>query len=52
MTGQRYSFTRDELIEALTRLEVHPATLPGRGKAVVLAESMADALIGALTDDR
>ncbi len=42
-----YTFTRDELIEALTRLEMHVATSgPIAGK--VLADSMADAIIEAL----
>ena len=44
---RRYSFTRDELIDALTHLEVTvPTSGPLAGK--VLAESMADALIEAL----
>ena len=43
----RYSFTRAQLIDALTHLEVHVATSgPIAGK--VLADSMADALIEAL----
>lgn len=43
------AFTRDELIEALTRLEVTVATSgPVAGK--VLAESMADAIIEALDE--
>lgn len=46
-TEPRYSFTRDELINALTHLEVHVATSgPIAGK--VLADSMADAIIEAL----
>jgi len=40
-----YAFTRDELIEALTRIKVRP---PAHGK--VPAEWMADAIIGALDD--
>lgn len=48
--GPRYSFTRDQLTEALTRLEAYPATLPGRDKPVLIAESMADAIIEALED--
>lgn len=45
--ARRYSFTRDELIDALTHLEVRVATSgPIAGK--VLADSMADALIEAL----
>ena len=47
-----YTFTRSQLIDALCRLEVYPATLPGRDVPVVLAESMADAIIGALEDEK
>lgn len=47
-----YSFTRPQLIDALCRLEVYPAVLPGRDVPVVLAESMADALIEVLEDGK
>jgi hypothetical protein len=44
-----YAFTRAQLIGALARLEMHVATSgPIAGK--VLADSMADALIGALEE--
>ena len=43
-----YSFTRDRLIDVLCRLEAYPATLPGRDRPVLIAESMADAIIEAL----
>ena len=45
----RYSFTRDQLIDALTKLEAYPATLKS-GRVILLADSMADALIEALED--
>ena len=46
----RYSFTRGQLIDALTRLEAHVATSgPMAGK--IIAESMADALIEALSGE-
>jgi hypothetical protein len=45
--GLYYSFTRDELIDAISTLEAHVATSgPLAGK--ILADSMADAIIGAL----
>lgn len=45
----RYSFTRDQLIDALTHME---ATVPVDGRKTVLlnAESMADAIIEGLED--
>jgi hypothetical protein len=44
-----YAFTRDELIEAISRLEAHVAVSgPAAGK--ILADSMADAIIEALDD--
>ena len=46
-----YSFTRDQLIDALTRLEAYPATLKS-GRVILLAESMADAIIGALEEQK
>lgn len=49
---QRYSFTRDELIEALTSLEAYPATAGPGQRTFVVAESMADALIEALEAGR
>ena len=49
-TPQGISATRDELIEALTRLDVRVLTSgPAAGK--VCAESMADAIIEALTEE-
>ncbi len=45
-TGEQYMFTRDELVEALTRIQVRPVA----GK--VVAEWMADALIEVLSDVR
>ncbi len=48
---ERWSFTRDELIDALSRLEARvPTSGPLAGK--ILAESMADAIIEALTGKR
>src|SRR5450755_2561648 len=45
--GLYYSFTRDELIDAISTLEAHVATSgPLAGK--ILADSMADAIIAAL----
>lgn len=43
-----HSFTRDELIEALTRLEAYPASAGPGQRTFVVAESMADAIIEAL----
>jgi len=48
---RRYSFTREELINALAKLEAYPATLKD-GRVIILADSMADALIEALEDGR
>lgn len=45
--NEKFTFTRDQLIEALTCLEIHVAT-SGSLAGKVLAESMADALIEAL----
>ena len=45
---RRYSFTRDRLIGALTRLEAYPATSGDGKRTFIGAESMADAIIGAL----
>jgi hypothetical protein len=50
--SRRYSFTRDELIEALTRLEAYPATAGPGQRVFINAESMADALIEALAGPR
>ncbi len=48
MTGERmYVFTRDQLIEAVSHLEAYPATLKS-GRVVIMAESMADAILEAL----
>ncbi len=47
--GATFTATRDQLIDALTRLEVRVLTSgPAAGK--VIAESMADAIIEALDD--
>ena len=43
--GQKFSFTRDQLINALTRIQVRPVA----GK--VVAEWMADALIEVLSEE-
>ena len=49
-TGERmYVFTRDQLIEAVSRLEAYPAKLKS-GRVVIMAESMANAIIEALED--
>jgi len=40
-------FTRDQLIDAISRLEAYPATLKD-GRVVIIADSMADAIIEAL----
>jgi len=45
----RYSFTRAELIDALTRLETH-VLISGPAAGMINAESMADAIIEALED--
>jgi hypothetical protein len=45
----RYSFTRDQLIDALTRLDVS-VRVSGPAAGMINAESMADALIEALED--
>ncbi len=42
-----FSFTRPELIDAISRLEAYPATLQS-GRVVISAESMADAIIEGL----
>ena len=50
--GRRlYSFTREQLIGALTRLEAYPATAGPGQRVPINAESMADALIEALEAD-
>jgi hypothetical protein len=47
-SGRRvYQFTRGQLIDALTRLEMHVA-LSGPAAGKILADSMADAIIEAL----
>ena len=43
-----YRFTRDQLIDALTRLEAYPATSGDGKRTFIVAGSMADAIIGAL----
>ena len=43
-----YRFTRDQLIDALTRLEAYPAPRSDGKRSFIVAESMADALIEAL----
>ena len=49
---RRYSFTRDQLIDALTRLDLHPgrdaATMPMSARFYFPAGQMADAIIKAL----
>ena len=47
-----WSFTRDQLVEALTHLEAYPASAGPGQRVFINAESMADALIEALEDDR
>ncbi len=44
---ERYTFTRGQLIEAVSRLEAYPAKLKS-GRVVIMAESVADAIIEAL----
>ena len=44
---RRYSFTRDRLIDALTHLETR-VLVSGPAAGMINAESMADAIIGAL----
>lgn len=44
---RRYSFTRDQLANALTHAEVH-VRVSGPGAGLINAESMADAIIEAL----
>ena len=48
----RYSFTRAQLIDALTRLEAYPATAGPGQRTFVVAESMADAIIEAMETER
>jgi hypothetical protein len=49
---RRYTFTRPELIEAISHLEAYPATTdPGR-RVFISAESMADGIIEALETER
>lgn len=43
-----YVFTRPQLIDALTHLEAYPATAGPGQRVFINAESMADAIIGAL----
>ena len=45
--GPSHSFTRAQLVDALTRLETH-VLVSGPAAGMINAESMADALIGAL----
>ena len=47
-----YSFTRDQLIDALTRLEAYLATAGPGQRTFVVAESMADAIIEGLETER
>ena len=47
-----YSFTRDQLIDALTRLEAYPAPRSDGKRSFIVAESMADAIIGALEEQK
>lgn len=47
----RWSFTRDQLVDVISRLEAYPATLES-GRVVIMAESMADAIIEGLGTDR
>ena len=48
--ARRYSFTRGGLVDALARLEVQRARSRAGQRGRISAESMADALIEALTD--
>ena len=45
-----YSFTRAELVDVLARLEAYPATSGDGKRTFIVAESMADAIIGALEE--
>ena len=50
---RRYSFTRDQLIDVLTRLEVYPVGAPLARPSVVVAFAMlADSIIEALETER
>ena len=50
--GPHYSFTRDQLIDALTHLEAYPATAGPGQRTFIVAEAMADAIIGALEEQK
>lgn len=53
MTGPRrapafadeWTCTREQLVDALARIELHPVKVPGRPIPVVPAEDMADAIL-------
>ena len=45
---RRWSFTRDQLIDAIAHLEAYPATAGPGQRVFISAESMADAIIEAL----
>ena len=48
----RYSFTRDQLVDAIARREAYPATAGPGQRVFISAESMADAIIEALETER
>jgi hypothetical protein len=47
---ETWTFTRDQLIDAISHLEAYPATVGPGYRVFLVAESMADAIIEALAD--
>ena len=46
-TGEpAYIVTRKQLVDALAQIELRPVLLSGRDKGVIVAEDMADAILG------
>ena len=49
---ESFTFTRDQLTEAISRLEAYPATAGPGHRVFISAESMADGIIEALETER
>lgn len=43
-----WTVTREQLVDALAAIELHPILLPGRDKGAIVAEDMADAILAEL----
>lgn len=42
--------SREQLVDALADIELHPVLLDGRSKGVVVAEQMADAILACIAE--